>query len=297
MTRPSPHHTARLPRLSADAPRLIINADDYGYSPAVNRGIDDCINAGTVKATGILIHGDTHPDTFSRLTQTEVDVGVHLNLTYAQPLTPLMIRCLSSTTHRDKGEIIKHLLRRHVGADAIDAEWAAQIETATAFSVRPVFLNSHEHLHMLPGLYQRVVGLAKRFNIPWIRRVDPEWSGPATPGHWPRNLALGGCALLTRTRRDRPLVRFRGLRCSGRLTRNYLMSLLPTLKNGQNYELMCHPGQPAPPSSVPDALTNYHYWEEERRLLADPALATEITNAGIKLCSFSDLSMTTTSNG
>ena len=46
-----------LPAAPLQPPRLVVNADDYGYFTAVTRGIPETLDAGSVTATGVLANG------------------------------------------------------------------------------------------------------------------------------------------------------------------------------------------------------------------------------------------------
>jgi predicted glycoside hydrolase/deacetylase ChbG (UPF0249 family) len=67
--------------------RLIVNADDYGYYPFVTTGILEGIDAGMITATGVFANSETFfHDVRSLKDRSEVDVGVHLNLTFGEPI-------------------------------------------------------------------------------------------------------------------------------------------------------------------------------------------------------------------
>src|SRR2546426_4582911 len=69
--------------------RLIVNADDFGWSEGVNRGIVEAYRNGIVTSATVLANGEAF-DGAVRLARQErrVGVGVHLNLSDGAPLLP-----------------------------------------------------------------------------------------------------------------------------------------------------------------------------------------------------------------
>ena len=47
----------------------------------------------------------------------------------------------------------------------------AQINKCIQVGIKPVFINSHQHLHLLPNIMDMTIKLAKEFDIPYIRVV------------------------------------------------------------------------------------------------------------------------------
>jgi hypothetical protein len=77
---------------------IIVNADDFGYTEGVSRGILDLARKGIVTATGVLANSpffDEHVR--SLLSVPQVDAGVHLNLTAGRPLTAGLVALLVRT--------------------------------------------------------------------------------------------------------------------------------------------------------------------------------------------------------
>jgi chitin disaccharide deacetylase len=70
---------------------LIINADDYGYFPCVSQGILDAAKSYSLTATGVLANASSLSTQLAALrTVPHLQIGIHLNLTFQQPLTEAM---------------------------------------------------------------------------------------------------------------------------------------------------------------------------------------------------------------
>ena len=75
---------------------LIINADDYGYFPCISQGILEAASSGALTATGILANSPSLKAHLEWLDAVEgLDLGVHLNLAFRQPLTATMTEKLA----------------------------------------------------------------------------------------------------------------------------------------------------------------------------------------------------------
>ncbi|PYT99697.1 MAG: hypothetical protein DMG34_20285 [Acidobacteria bacterium] len=68
---------------------LIVNADDLGWTPGVNRGISEAHRNGIVTSTSLLANGCAFDDGV-RLSRElpRLGVGVHLNLSDGKPVAP-----------------------------------------------------------------------------------------------------------------------------------------------------------------------------------------------------------------
>lgn len=262
-------------RLDSDAVHLIVNADDYGYFDGVSRGILKAHREGVVSATGILATSEDFESHVEWLGEApHLDVGVHLNLTCGVPLTKA---CRAKLTNvggefSSAASLLRSLLGRSIALRDIEIEWRAQIERCVEAGLRPWFLNSHEHVHVLPPLFKIVLQLASEFRIKSIRLPAAEWLQPWSIAAVGRNLFVSCLGALNRVTEDAPVPRFLGLARSGRLDRRYFETVLPNLIPGKCYELMCHPGIGGSHELKFARALDYHDWDLELSTLCDPSL-------------------------
>lgn len=250
---------------------LIINADDYGYYPSISQGIIDAASSGAVTATGILANS---PDLKTQLGWLDsignLDLGVHLNLTFKQPLTAHMANKLTYWGGDFPGvyEITLMLLTGKITIQDIRQEWRAQIEACQPRKL--LFLNSHEHIHMLPVLFPLTLELAQEYQIPHVRLTQAEWIIPVTASSLIRNSLMYTMHAINQPRLKQAPPILLGLSRSGKLDYAYLNEVFSTLIPGKSYELMCHPGRfDASQISDPKLMT-YHDWDGELMLLQSP---------------------------
>lgn len=271
-------------------PHLIINADDYGYFRCVSDGILEAAMSGIVTATGVFANAPHFGEYAARLRECEgLDTGNHLNLTYGTPLTRGMAAKLARWSGRFPGKfaIASAVLSGAISGRLVRDEWKAQVERSLGARLRVRFLNSHEHVHMLPQLYAVVMDLAREYGVAHVRFVDPQvtWNSPT--GLF-RSAVLK--ALTLPARKDRPPAPdFLGLEASGRIDVRYLQTILRKLHPAKIYELMCHPGR-FDASEIDDhRLRDYHDWEGELGTLMSPQVRELLSRHGVRLIGYRNL--------
>jgi len=270
---------------------LIVNADDYGYYRCVSRGILDLARGKHLMATAIMANSPIFNEQAALLHSIpDLDIGVHLNLTYGAPLTEILAARLSANggLFSGKASMALDILLQKIDVTIVESEWRAQIAKCIEAGLTIQFLNSHEHIHMLPPLLKILQGLAEEFSIAHIRYPKAEWSWPITPGSAIRNIALGTLGILNNVSRL-PTPRFIGLAQSGRISFGYLEKLFSSLIPNNTYELMCHPGHFDPNEIHDPALLSYHQWEQELAVLASQEVKDLYDDLNIQLVRYRDL--------
>jgi predicted glycoside hydrolase/deacetylase ChbG (UPF0249 family) len=190
---------------------LIVNADDFGFTRDVNRGIVHAHRHGIVTATTLMANGDAFDDAVRLARETPaLDVGCHLVLVQGRSVLDPS-RCFPTTVARLVAAVLARRLK-------IYEELAAQLRRIVDAGIQPTHLDSHKHTHVLGPVLDAVVRLSEDFRIPWVRRV--------------RRLARSGC---------RTTDHFTGFRMTGKLDTPRLVRAIAELGEGTT-EFMCHPG-------------------------------------------------------
>lgn len=277
--------------MSAREPiHLIINADDYGYFPCISQGIMEAASSGALTATGILANSPNLETQLEWLDSVEgLDLGVHLNLTFRQPLTATMIEKLSRWDGCFPGAYWMSLmiLTGKVSIQDVHIEWSAQIEACQGKKL--LFLNSHEHIHMLPALFPLVLKLAQEYEIPHVRLTQAEWLAPFGVSALFRNTLMQAMQFIDQPRLKVQTPIFLGLSRSGKLDFDYLETIFSNLKPGEIYELMCHPGRFDPSEITDPKLKSYHDWSGELALLQSPKVHALYEKFGIRMSHYQNL--------
>jgi len=221
---------------------LAVNADDFGFTSDVNRGIVAAHREGILTSTTLMANGAAFEDAvrLSRETPT-LDVGVHFVLV-GGPSVAAPSRLLPPTVAS---------LVRAVAFGGIDiaGELRAQMEKILAAGVRISHLDTHKHTHLLPPVLEHVARLGEEYGVSWVRRpMDFPLHGSPADVPWSIKLASRAMNSL-RGRFHRVLERhgcrttdwFAGFQVTGRYDAEYLLPLLKHLPEGTT-EFMTHPG-------------------------------------------------------
>ena len=279
--------------------RLIVNADDFGLHAAVNRGILTAHTEGIVSSTSLMAGGAAFDDAV-RIARhcPQLGVGVHLTLVGASPLLPVAeVSSLLDEAGDFYGSYplcIKRFLRGKIRLAEVERELAAQIDRVRMAGIQPSHLDSHQHLHVLPGIGGLVLDLARRFSIRAIRiPAEPVAFIGATPATVGRLAGRGGLTMLANLFRQQAAAagirtsdHFYGMLAGGQLTEPAILAILRRLPPGDS-ELMTHPG--FADESLADAFRWDYQWDAERQALTAPAVRALLAERQIRLISFREL--------
>lgn len=292
------------PSAPAAMKQLIVNADDFGYTSGVNRAIVEASRAaggGIITAASLLANAPAFGDAVEWARRTpELDVGCHLNLVEGRPLSPpreVAGLLDGSGSFAGANALARALISGRARRDELERECAAQVERVIAAGIQPSHLDTHQHTHLHPRVAGAVARTARRFGIQWVRRPFESFS-PAGQGKLKRRLLAVGLKLLAGPF-DRAIAvhgaktpkHFTGFVLTGRLTSESLRLTLGQLPDGPT-ELMCHPGYGD--AALTGAATNLREQREgELEALSDPRVRELLSELGIALTSFRELSRST----
>lgn len=150
-------------------PALIINADDLGYSPAVNRAIADLFQAGLVSSASLMVNqpfSEAGVAVARRL--PALSVGVHLNLSKGRPVLPASLvpsLVTGAGAFWDSATLYRHALTGQINWYEAAAEMEAQMAWATAHGLHLDNVDTHVHFHMLPTARRLIGELAQRHHV------------------------------------------------------------------------------------------------------------------------------------
>jgi predicted glycoside hydrolase/deacetylase ChbG (UPF0249 family) len=274
--------------------KLIINADDFGMSTGINRGIMEAVAAGSVTSASLMVGMPGFDDAVSLARQAGdvLGVGVHLTLTVGRPLTRAATLVDAST-----GEFVspRTLLRRalsgHIRPTDVFDECAAQIARARHAGLPVTHVDGHLHVHVWPGVAHVVRHLLRGEGITTVR----------VP-----NEALYGVPLWRRRLPERAIIR--GLTSRARMTQwpvatadhfvgstllgmrdfeSGLLRVLDALAPGTT-ELMVHPGYVDGPLPGNDGYRAQR--ETELRALTSQSVRDRLRRQDLQLIHFASLS-------
>lgn len=156
--------------------KLIINADDFGYSRAANYGIIDAHTEGVLTSTTCLTNmpGAEHAYELGKQYST-LGIGVHLTLTCGRPLLDNHTTLVDADGHFKK---LHHYQDKfHIDQDELYREWKAQIEAFLNSGLVPTHLDSHHHINNRDQILPVFIQLAKEYNLPVRNNFNQDSAG------------------------------------------------------------------------------------------------------------------------
>jgi predicted glycoside hydrolase/deacetylase ChbG (UPF0249 family) len=277
-----------------EAPRLIINADDFGFSEGVTQGIIEAHAAGTVTSTSIMANGIAWQSAVARARATRtLGVGLHLNLVQGRPLlrVPSLTDARTGEFH-PLGVLAQRALLRRIDGEELEAETRAQIERVRATGIALTHLDSHRHAHVLPGIFGTVARVTSEAGIRVLRIPrEPLGLNVLDLAATDRKLVIAAALAVSRAAsRTGTLVtvdHYRGISLQGgKRFAVRLKRTLDTLGTGVT-ELMVHPGHDDATLGAQDSYT----WQRpiELAVLTSPETRERLARGDIRLVSFRDI--------
>jgi chitin disaccharide deacetylase len=277
----------------------ILNADDFGLSPGINRGIIEAHRDGIVTSASLMAVGDAFEEAVAFAHEfPSLSLGIHLTLVEGSPVLPpdKVPSLVTADGHfcRSLRMFLLKWLAGQIRIHDVEREFAAQIEKAMDHVVKIDKLDSHMHVHLLPGIVQAVQTVASRYRIRVVRlpRERIVWWGdrPSIVGLWRRATIASLATFWARPLAAAGLVystRFSGIAESGHLTEDSLLRLLQGLQPGIT-EVMLHPGYR---DSIVGRwpMSRWYEREQELKALMSPRVKTTVRNFGIRLVNYRTL--------
>lgn len=258
---------------------LVVNADDFGFTPDVNQGIVEAHRDGILTATTLMATGAAFEDAVRRAKDVpSLDVGCHLVLVGDDPFPRTVARLTQAV-------LLKQI--------DVHRELSNQVRRIVKAGITPTHLDTHKHTHLLPPVLDAVARISHEFQIPWVRRP---FDLPLTPGGvsltkraiskafgvvrgpFMQVLAKHGC---------RATDHFAGFQITGNYNAQSLAQLIRALPEGST-EFMCHPGVCG--AELRGAQTRLkESREQELRALTSREVRTALEVSQVRLVSYRDL--------
>ena len=230
--------------------RVIVNADDFGFSEGVTEGILRAHREGIVTSTTITANMPAATAAAARLNDVPaLGVGVHLNVCQGPPLSSAgrALADADGIMRRTAVQVLRACLCRPGVLAAVEAECDAQVRWALDRGLRPTHLDSHRHVHGFPPVFRRVVRLARRYDIRFVRRhrevlVGSGW--PAADAKQRRIRLVTNVLGAWNAAADRglmPTLGTWGVAHTGRIDAAWLIHAAGRVRPGVT-EIMTHPG-------------------------------------------------------
>jgi predicted glycoside hydrolase/deacetylase ChbG (UPF0249 family) len=276
---------------------LIVNADDFGWSSGVNRGIVEANRHGILTSTTAMVNfpGFTRAAEMAKDTQ-DLGVGLHVNIVHGPPICdPSKVPTLVNKGGCFPGsrEVLRRLMLGISSKKEIDLELNSQLELFRAELGEPTHLDSHKHMHIFGVLLPSFIEVAEKLKTPRARCPSERLS------LWPPSVVKGKAAVLTyfgaRARKAfcasgiATTDHFAGALDSSSFTSAACRRIVDRLGVGTT-ELMCHPGYRSTEDHdlIPNVAITQHR-EEQMVTLLDGSLKEYILENDIRLIHYGQL--------
>jgi len=275
--------------------RLIVNADDFGFTAGVNRAILEAHAGGIVTSCSL------------SATAPSLSVGCHIVLVDGEPVLDAAelpsIAWLRSGAARF-GDNLKTFIARaltgRLNADQIEAETTAQIRKLQSAGIKVSHVDTHKHTHLFPAVLQPMLRAARACGIRAVRNPfgprKPLKSGELLrrPNLWTRNAEVrilrSLCSRFQNNVKGEGLITPNGtlgIEVTGMLDETLFRAIAEIIPEG-TWEFVCHPGyNDADLKSANTRLRESR--ETELSVLTMPEAGEIMSSRGIALISYRDL--------
>ena len=276
---------------------IIINADDFGRHAEINRAVEQGLVHGCLRSATVMPGGAAFAGAIDIARRHEaLGLGVHFTLVDGNPiLPPSEIPSLVAEDGRflpDHTALLRRYLKGGVNLEEVRRELAAQLRKVEATGVPISHVDSHQHMHTLPGIIDIALDLASSARIGAVR-------APRTPlfagafgglGQLVGRLGLSTLAQLAAVKAHRRGLavtgHFSGIVAGEAVSEAELLKLIAHLPQGTT-EVMMHPG------TCNEVLQEdsgwQHDFEEELRAITSPRVMAALREEEIEPVNFRHL--------
>jgi chitin disaccharide deacetylase len=173
--------------------RIILNADDFGYSPDTVEATIDCFERGLLTSASLMpnMPATSRAITFA-LQRPQFSYGLHLTCTGDGEERPLSPPDEVPALVDESGAFLPtNLLRaravlRRLPVEQIERELTAQLSLLAEAGLRITHVDSHRHLHKFAPFRQAFARTIERFGVRFVRNVQDVYLRVplASPTYW-----------------------------------------------------------------------------------------------------------------
>lgn len=278
--------------------RLVVNADDFGLSPGVNRAVEIAWRDGILTQASLMAGGTAFEEAVEIARRNPgLQVGLHLTLVQGTPvLPPERIPGLVGPDGRFPDNPVAVGMRLFFDRgvrEQLKAEIEAQILKIGATGLPLSHIDGHLNIQMHPTVFDLLTELMPQYGITSFRITRERLRGNLAHdrgrivGKTVERLIFGALSDHARPRLDRlgvvSAVEIKGLYSSGRIDEPYLLAALDSLQAGLS-ELYLHPGC-LPDGEISRRMPDYRH-EDELKALTSPRVRQRLRELDITLCNY-----------
>lgn len=153
--------------------KIIVNVEDVGLHPAVERAVGILKEKGIVTACSIKANEKLAG---VPMELAGLDIGIHLDILRGRPLRHWQhvatICDENGSFHSNPAVLFQQYAMGKVDHAHVEMEWREQIESVLGLGITATHLTSYKHVHGWPSLAKIAASLAKEYGIDWIRKPE-----------------------------------------------------------------------------------------------------------------------------
>jgi predicted glycoside hydrolase/deacetylase ChbG (UPF0249 family) len=243
--------------------RLIVNADDFGMTPGINRAIAEAHRAGIVTSATIMANEAAVGEAIAMASQSpSLGTGCHVVLVDGAPVSqPDAVHSLIGSRKNQIARFrpsIAYLAlaaaSRRIRHSEVHGEAASQIQRLQSRGLSLSHVDCHMHSHILPVIARAVLQAAREHDVRGVRNpFEPAWAVAATHKtaslrSWNRSAQVTALRVLrsqflkaVKQNGMRTTDGTIGIAVTGLLDHDLLTRLIDAMPGG-TWELVTHPG-------------------------------------------------------
>ena len=147
---------------------IITNADQFGLTRGINKGIIEALEKGVVTTTTLIHSGYDVDYAIDYARQNRTNAGVHLNLTFGRPIASAASSVAAAGNFMTRKELLKACLLNKIEKEDVIREFEAQITYFAEQGVNITHIDTHQHIQTLSPIFEAAAFLAKKYGF-WLR--------------------------------------------------------------------------------------------------------------------------------
>lgn len=144
----------------------LINADDFGLSPSINKAIILCFERGIINSTTLIANSPYTDQAIAN--SNDLIIGCHLNLVEGVPLNKNLLNYPELTNN---GNSLKFNIPR--SSLSLNRELLLNIKTELSMQIEYIYdnglsvdhIDSHQHTHTIYPIFKIVHELSNKYNL------------------------------------------------------------------------------------------------------------------------------------
>lgn len=273
--------------------RVIFNADDFGFSESVNAGIAQAHEGGLVRSASLMAGGEAFEAAADYVrSHPALDLGLHFALCDGAPVSdPAMVPSLTNGNGRfpeDHAGFVRRWFAGRVVINELATELRAQMKRVRDAGLRVTHVDSHQHLHALPGVLEVVAKIAAENGVTAVRNPHERRASFLRPFRSGQRIALSSAWMVARDALKQAKLaapdHFVGMMDAGRWSSVNLRRRIRGLRQGLT-EICCHPRAAV---STADESSWRRNAAAELAALTDPELQQVLDEERVRVTTFGE---------